>query len=92
MFIKHPNFSAISLDVVRPKTYLDLSIVLCYNIGVEREGKPKRSPTRASKTFPTKTLTARCFGVRDINVNQCPVAEVIGDYAEYNAVFQKDRK
>ena len=41
----------------------------------EGEATQRGVPTRASKTSSLKTPTARCVGVRDINVNQSRFAE-----------------
>ena len=42
-------------------------------------------PTRASKSSMTKSSTARCVGLRNINVNQSQFAEEMLDYAYYKA-------
>ena len=53
MFIKHPNFSTISLDVVRPKTYLDFWSYIWYYIcqveGTQPESKgcPREQVSRS---------------------------------------------
>ena len=53
-----------------------------------REGNPKRERPR-ERVRPTRQrhLTARCIGLRDINVNQSPKAEEMWDYADYKAEY-----
>ena len=78
-------------DTEKNKTFfvktLDKSLKLCYNKYTEmREGNPKRERPR-ERVRPTRQrhLTARCIGLRDINVNQSPKAEEMWDYADYKA-------
>ena len=55
-----------------------------------REGNPKRERPR-ERVRPTRQrhLTARCIGLRYINVNQSPKAEEMWDYADYKAEYMR---
>ena len=69
------------------KKPLDKPLQVWYNKDTKGEGRNGRTEAHESdvRRNPTKTPTAWCVGMRDINVNLCRFAEAMTDYAYYKA-------